>query len=85
MLLKKQIVNDIFITHDIDINPNEKAIYKYYKSHIDDGFIQGIYTSAWDTLGGIIKFKKNDLKIKIWVWGGEDNDFQNRNKGWTRR
>lgn len=76
--------DDIFFTHDIDINPNEKAINKYYKSHLNDGYIQGIYTSAWDTLGGIIKFKKNDfLKMNgfnnlFWAWGGEDNDFQNR-------
>lgn len=49
---------DIFFTHDVDINPFEKTILKYYKPPIDDGYIQGIYTSAWDTLGGIVKFKK---------------------------
>ena len=76
--------NDVFITHDVDINPYEITIYKYYKQNINNGCIQGIYTSAWDTLGGIIKFKKNDfLKINgfnnfFWGWGGEDNDLQNR-------
>lgn len=75
---------DIFFTHDVDINPFEKTILKYYKPPIDHGYIQGIYTSAWDTLGGIVKFKKNDfLKINgfnnmFWGWGGEDKDLQNR-------
>lgn len=75
---------DIFITHDIDINPYIKTINKYYKSNINYGCIQGIYTSAWDTLGGIIKFKERDFKILngfnnlFWGWGGEDNDLQNR-------
>ena len=73
-----------FFTHDVDINPFEKTLLKYYKPPIDDGYIQGIYTSAWDTLGGIVKFKKNDfLKINgfnnmFWGWGGEDKDLQNR-------
>lgn len=75
---------DIFFTHDVDVNPYENTIVKYYKPLINTGFIQGIYTSAWDTLGGVIKFKKSDfLKINgfnnmFWGWGGEDKDIQNR-------
>lgn len=75
---------DIFFTHDVDVNPFEETILKYYKPSINNGYIQGIYTSSWDSLGGIIKFKKSDfLKINgfsnlFWGWGGEDKDLQNR-------
>ena len=85
---------DVFITHDVDINPYVITIYNYYISNISNGCIQGIYTSAWDTLGGIIKFKKKDF-IKMngfnnffWGWGGEDNDLQNRatfNNFWIQK
>ena len=75
---------DIFITHDIDINPFEVTINTLYKPNLNHGCILGIYTSAWPTLGGIIKFKKNDFMIMngfnnfFWGWGGEDNDLYNR-------
>ena len=49
---------DIFITHDIDINPYMKTINKYYKSNINNGCIQGIYTSAWDTLVVLLNLKR---------------------------
>lgn len=75
---------DIFFTHDVDVNPYENTIVKYYKPFINNKCIQGIYTSAWDTLGGIIKFKKQDFidingfSNMFWGWGGEDTDLQNR-------
>ena len=73
-----------YITHDIDINPNENMILKYYIDPIRDNNIKGIFTSVHNTLGGIIKFNYNTfIKINgfpndIWGWGHEDKALQNR-------
>lgn len=72
------------ITHDIDINPNENMILKYYIDSIPENSIKGIFTSACDTLGGIIKFRLdtfldiNGFPNNIWGWGNEDKALQNR-------
>lgn len=72
-----------FITHDVDINPNEQAI-NLYKKCPNTNHIIGIYSSPCKTLGGVIKIKKEDM-IKIngfpndfWGWGIEDRVLYNR-------
>lgn len=73
-----------FITHDIDIYPTERFISEFYKKDVSDDSVLGIYTSIWDTLGGIIKisskniFKVNGFPNDIWGWGAEDKALQNR-------
>ena len=72
------------MTHDIDINPTEDTICKYYMSDISDHSVMGIYTSACNTLGGIIKFRPstiiscNGFPNNYWGWGVEDKSIQNR-------
>jgi hypothetical protein len=72
------------MTHDVDINPFEETILKYYVDPIPDNSIKGIYTSVCNTLGGIIKFKSktfiniNGFPNNIWGWGQEDKALQNR-------
>lgn len=72
------------MTHDIDINPNENMILKYYIDPIPENTIKGIFTSICDTLGGIIKFRSdtffniNGFPNDIWGWGHEDKALQNR-------
>ena len=72
------------MTHDIDINPNENMILKYYIDPIPENTIKGIFTSMCDTLGGIIKFRSdtffniNGFPNDIWGWGHEDKALQNR-------
>ena len=72
------------ITQDVDINPFEKTILKYYVDPIPDNSIKGIYTSVCNTLGGIIKmqsktfFDINGFPNNIWGWGEEDKALQNR-------
>tara|TARA_B100000795_G_scaffold268030_1_gene254128 strand:- start:980 stop:1732 length:753 start_codon:yes stop_codon:yes gene_type:complete len=74
-----------FVTHDVDLNPFEKTIKKFYLNEFEDD-VQGIYTPATDTLGGIVKFSKetyykvNGFPNDIWGWGMEDLVFQNRVK-----
>jgi hypothetical protein len=71
-----------FITHDIDIYPMEKTILNYYNK--TDADIIGIYTSYYDTLGGIMKInndavkKSNGFPNNYWGWGVEDKAIQNR-------
>src|SRR5210317_1965295 len=73
-----------FFTHDVDINPTEKCIKEYYVKEVSDSNILGIYTSQWDTLGGIIKITSNDIyKINgfpnnFWGWGAEDTALRVR-------
>ena len=73
-----------FFTHDVDINPTIETIEKYYTKNVKDNEIMGIYTSACNTLGGIIKFqekeylKTNGFPNEIWGWGTEDKALQNR-------
>ena len=72
-----------YFTHDVDINPTEETIKKYYTKEIEDE-IMGIYTSQHNTLGGIIKFTNdnfdaiNGFPNTIWGWGTEDKALQNR-------
>ena len=72
------------MTHDVDINPFEETILKYYVDPIPDNSIKGIYTSVCNTLGGIIKmqsktfFDINGFPNNIWGWGQEDKALQNR-------
>lgn len=75
----------LFFTHDVDVNPTEQTIITYYKDNIPDvNTIKGIYTSRFNTLGGVICFKKEPfLKINgfpnnFWGWGTEDKVLQNR-------
>jgi hypothetical protein len=75
----------IYFTHDIDVNPYEETIIKYYKTNdIDNNSIKGIYTSVCNTLGGVICFKKeifkkiNGFPNFMWGWGVEDKVLQNR-------
>ncbi len=49
-----------FITHDVDINPNEETILNLYKRNINDNQIISIYSDS-RTLGGIIAFKKEEF------------------------
>lgn len=73
-----------YTTHDVDINPFEETILKYYIDPLPDNTIKGIYTSVCNTLGGIIKmqsktfFDINGFPNDIWGWGHEDKALQNR-------
>ena len=73
-----------FFTHDVDLNPRLNTIEELYTKNIGDDEIMGIYTSGCNTLGGIIKFKKNSYRKtngfpnEIWGWGTEDKALQNR-------
>jgi beta-1,4-galactosyltransferase 1 len=73
-----------FFTHDVDLNPNEKCITTYYIKEVNDRYVLGIYTSSYNTLGGIIKIKNetihkiNGFPNDIWGWGTEDKALQNR-------
>lgn len=73
-----------FFTHDVDINPTKKCIEEHYTKDVNDSDILGVYTSGWNTLGGIIKIKDSTIhKINgfpndIWGWGTEDKALQNR-------
>ena len=73
-----------FITHDVDINPEEPTLKNYYNIDISDNEVLGIYTSVCDTLGGIIKisnnniFKINGFPNDYWGWGAEDKALKNR-------
>jgi len=76
-----------FITNDVDINPKENTIKKYYNIEINNiTTIVGIYTSSFGTLGGIIKVRSDTIhKINgfpndIWGWGAEDKALQNRSE-----
>jgi len=70
-------------THDVDICPNEKCVRDIY-AKIPTTDIMGIYTSYWDTLGGIIKMSTstyadiNGFPNHYWGWGVEDKSLQNR-------
>lgn len=70
-------------THDVDICPSEKCVREIY-SKIPTTDIMGIYTSYWDTLGGIIKMSAstyvgiNGFPNNYWGWGVEDKALQNR-------
>ena len=72
------------MTNDVDVNPTEDTILKYYVDPIADNTIKGIYTSVCNTLGGIIKmqsktfFDINGFPNDIWGWGHEDKALQNR-------
>lgn len=72
-----------FITHDVDVNPKH-TILNAYKEEIADNVVKGIYTSACNTLGGIIKIKSsaihrcNGFPNDFWGWGVEDKALQNR-------
>ena len=73
-----------FITHDVDINPTADTIRDFYIGYVAIDTIKGIYTSACDTLGGIIKLtpdaaqRCNGFPSDFWGWGVEDKAFQNR-------
>jgi len=73
-----------FFTHDVDLNPTKETIEQFYKKEVEDDMMLGIYTSFYDTLGGIIKFKNksfekiNGFPNRIWGWGTEDKALQNR-------
>jgi len=72
-----------YFTHDIDIIPTEKCITELYNFECNNSMI-GIYTSQWNTMGGIIKFdgksfiEVNGFPNNYWGWGVEDKALQNR-------
>ena len=73
-----------FFTHDVDINPTEKCIKEHYTKQVNNTDVLGIYTSQYNTLGGIIKISNqtlhqlNGFPNDIWGWGSEDKALQNR-------
>jgi hypothetical protein len=73
-LYKNQTI--FYITHDIDIIPNEKIINELYLQVNYD--VVKIYTGHKSSLGGICKFKHdsifdvNGFPNYIWGWGIED-------------
>ncbi len=75
---------EYIITHDVDINPKEKAIIELYNKNVDENEFMGILTSKCDTLAPIFKtrieniFKINGFPNDIWGWGVEDKAIQNR-------
>jgi len=77
----KESNSDYYIPQEVDVNPYEETIKKYYTKDIS---INGIYCSHTDTLGGIIKISREDiLKMNgytndYWGWGCEDKNLQNR-------
>lgn len=64
-----------FITHDVDINPNNKGIELYNNTNFN---IIRIYCGHYTSLGGICKMsssaisKINGFPNHIWGWGIED-------------
>ena len=71
-----------FFHHDVDIIPIEETIQDLY---IDENYdILRIYNGHNNSLGGIVKFKKesyeqiNGLPNYIWGWGIEDRTFYYR-------
>lgn len=70
-------------THDIDIYPTEECVREIY-TKIPTTDIMGIYTSCWNTLGGIVKMDVrtyediNGFPNTYWGWGVEDKALQNR-------
>ena len=73
-----------FFTQDVDINPTKKCIEEHYIKEVSNNDVLGIYTSHYNTLGGIIKIKNstihkiNGFPNNIWGWGTEDKALQNR-------
>jgi len=70
-------------THDVDICPKDRCVSQLYNK-IYSTDIMGIYTSYWDTLGGIIRLDVdtfehiNGYPNTYWGWGAEDKALQNR-------
>ena len=52
-----------FITHDIDLNPTKLFVESKYNCEIDKNNIQGLFTSVYGTLGGIVKIRSDDILI----------------------
>ena len=82
--VKESDYDSYLYTHDVDVHPFRHTIYNIYDQKLDEKEIIGIYTSKFDTLGGIIKFKKKTFEIvngfpnNYWGWGMEDKALQNR-------
>lgn len=72
------------ITQDVDINPTSNVIAEHYNISLKDKQVHGIYTSFYDTMGGICKFNMVDFHTingfpnNFWGWGVEDRALQNR-------
>ena len=58
--------SDYYFTHDVDTNPMEETIKSIYIKGVEENHIMGIYTSCYDTLGGIIKLRKSSFE-KIFI------------------
>lgn len=76
-----------FIIHDVDLEPDDFIVNKFYKPPLDikaNEHVRGLYNNKFRTLGGIYKidhdvyFNVNGHHNKIWGWGLEDQDFKNR-------
>lgn len=73
-----------FITHDIDLNPTKLFVESKYNCEIDKNNIQGLFTSVYGTLGGIVKIRSDDIfdingfPNNFWGWGAEDKALQVR-------
>ena len=77
-------------THDVDICPTDECVREIYtKTPLTD--IMGIYTSCWDTLGGIVKMDVktyediNGFPNTYWGWGVEDKALQNRAETYDKK
>jgi hypothetical protein len=85
-IVAKEYINQAkyIITHDVDINPLENTILKYYLQDVEEKSVLGILTSPCNTLAPIIKmqlntfFNINGFPNDIWGWGAEDFALQKR-------
>ena len=75
-------ITEFVITHDIDIVPKKDTVKELYAQNKHK--VLGIFTSSYNTLGGIVKFKShifrkiNGFPNNYWGWGLEDKALQNR-------
>lgn len=82
--LEYKDIADYIITQDVDTNPLPHVVETYYTKELSPNIVQGIYTSAYDTMGGICKFHLNDFfRINGFPndysgWGCEDKALLNR-------
>ena len=73
-----------FMTHDVDLNPTNLFVSKFYTLVPKENEVLALFTSIWNTMGGIIKLhnnvvhKINGFPNDIWGWGAEDSALQRR-------
>ena len=75
--------NNFYITQDVDINPIHNSSLIQYNRNVGNSILR-IFSSKFDTLGGIVKFKGssfekiNGFTNNYWGWGLEDRNLRNR-------